>query len=146
MDTIFTIGLMIAFTRVNTAATTVTTITVPSTVSSVMKSMPPTHSEVSHKATALMMTLMTNCIRLVCHGASGQAGDHRRTGDGCDQVLLGHLRPVGAVVAAVPQHLDPVRDGLDVTEIVADEHHAEPEVDRKSTRLNSSHVVSSYAA
>src|SRR5690625_5969410 len=39
------------------------------------------------------------------------------SGDGCDQVLLGHLRPVGAVVAAVPQHLDPVRDGLDVTEI-----------------------------
>src|SRR5699024_12612519 len=120
MDTIFTIGLMIAFTRVNTAATTATTITVPSTVSSVMKSMPPTHSEVSHKATALMMTLMTNCIRLVCHGASCQAGDQRRTGDGCDQVLLGRLRPVGAVVGAVPQHPDAVRGGLGVSVILDD--------------------------
>src|SRR5699024_6345267 len=128
MDTIFTIGLTIAFTSVNRAATTATTITVPSTVSSVMNSMPPTHSEVSHKATALMMTLMTNCMGTVCHGASRQAGEHRRSGDGRDQVLLGHFRSVGPVVTAVPQHLDPVCDRLDVTEIMPDEHHPEPEL------------------
>ena len=63
---------------------------------------------------------------LACARRALGDGVGRRAGDGGDDLLVGRLADAeDAVVAAEPQHDDPVGDGHDVGHVVADEDDAE---------------------